>query len=685
MVNRQPARKKRKISSLIDGILRRLNDLFISGFLILLLFPLYLSIALLIRRDSPGPVIHKERRIGKGGRVFLIHKFRIARVDTAPEGEAKGKVQRSKQPVTSFGRFLNETKLEEIPQLWNVFIGDMSLVGPRADNVKAVNEWPVNVREEILSVRPGLTSPASVMYTYFDNLLQSQNVFERSLFDILPTKQRLDQLYLRWRNIMTDLDVLSWTVLALLPRLRSITFPENLTPSGMLRHFFSGHVFGFITDLLVSFIVVAIAGRLIPTDLVRYSDVPGLLGMYLIIALIFSLANLLNGSHRVRWDQASAGDSLDLAISTSIATLLISIANLLVPGDTLVAPAFLMLSGLLAFVGFICLRYRERLIAALAAGWMRLRGHGLARYGEPVLIVGGGDTGRYCIGLLRDGPLAQAFNVVGIIDDDPGKQGSVIEGVEVIGATRDLPALSRSADIGMVFFAISEIDPGESRRIAGLCRNCGVRMIAVPDMMSQLRNYFPKDEGGQVELIGAVLQDSTHDRLTGAYNRQSFIRHLERESIRCQVNGQPCSLLVFEVNYQWPDGAVRSRAFTGQVLQVVAERTLKSVRNLDIFGRCGESEFALLLPQTDSLTASRLAERLQKQLVNAPIWTDRGPLNISLFSAVVSLPASGASAETLIEEAQIIIQREKSIETPVEANGLGVDSTRAFRLDRGSL
>lgn len=683
MADRQPTSLRKRISSLIDGILRRLIDLLISGLAMLLLLPLYLAIALLIKRDSPGPVISKETRIGKGGRVFLLRRFRTTLVEKTQADSSRGIAQRGKQQLTAIGHFLFDTKLEEIPQLLNVFVGDMSLVGPRAENAKGVNDWSTIVRDELLAVRPGLTSPASVMYTYFDNLLQSQNVIERSLFDILPTKQRLDQLYLRRRNVLTDLDVMSWTALALLPRLRGAPFPESLTPRGVLRHFVSGHVFGFVTDLMVSFIAVVIAGSLIHTDLFRTGGMPSMIGIYLMIALIFSLTNLINGSHRVRWEQATAGDSLDLAISTSIATLVISIANLLFPGNALVAPAFLMLSGTLAFIGFVCLRYRERLVTVLAAGWMRARRQGLVRYGEPVLIVGGGEAGRYCISLLREGPLAQAFNVVGILDDDPGKQGAVIDGVRVIGTSHDLPALSRSADIGLVFFAINEITPGESRRIAGLCRNCGVRMIEVPDVMNQLRGYFPKDEGGQVELISAVLQDSTHDRLTGAYNRQSFIRHLEREVDRSQTSGQPCSLMVFEVSYQWPDGATRSRAMTGQVLQVVAERTLKSMRNEDIFGRCGENEFALLLPQTDSSTAGRLAERLHKQLVAAPIWTDRGPLNINLITAVVSPPAGGASAEELLEEAQKQIQSEKSIGAPVEPGGVGIDPVRAFRQDRG--
>jgi diguanylate cyclase (GGDEF)-like protein len=555
----------------------------------------------------------------------------------------------------------------------------MNLVGPRAEDPRTVAEWPEEICREILSVRPGLTGPASVLYTYFDNLLQSQNVIERSLFDFLPTRLRLDQLYVRRRSLLTDLDVLSWTALSLLPRLRFVPFPEALHPSGVLRLFFSPNVFGFLSDFMAAFLAAAIAGSLFPAGVFLISGTQSALGISLILALIFSLANLFNGSHKVNWDQAPAGESLDLAISTTLTTLLLAILNLVVPGSPVIAPWFLGLTSMLAFAGFMFLRYRERLVAALASAWARLRGYSLARFGEPVLIAGGGETGRYTLTLLRDSPLAQAYNVVGIVDDDPGKLGASIDGVKVIGTTGDIPALSKALDIGLVFFAINEIDPGESRRIARLCRGCGARMIRVPDVMNQLRSYFPREEGDQTALISTVLQDSTHDRLTGAYNRQTFLRHLERELSRSEGGSQPCSLIGFEVDYQWPDGIARSRALTAQVLQVVAERTLKFIRRVDVFGRVGENEFAVFLPQINALAARRLADRLHRQLRSAPIWTDHGPLNITLAMAVVSQTAGEAGAEKMIEEVHQKIQAEKPVDIPSEEFGVKPISTSTYR------
>jgi len=649
MANQNPISRKRKVFAPLDQFLRRIMDLFVSSAGMILLSPLYLAIVMLIKRESRGPAIVKEERVGRYGRVFFIRKFRTL-ADASPESDFPEKNVMSERRITSFGRFLQETKLDNIPQLWNVFTGDLSLVGPQSEDPQTVNEWPDDVRREMLAVRPGLTSPAAVLFSFYEKLLQSQNVKERSLFDVLPSRHRLNQLYLRRRSIVTDLDILFWTALSLLPPLRSEALPGSLRVNGLWKHLFDRRVFGFLSDLMVAFLAAVIAGSIIPLGIYQVGGRPGIIAVYLLLALMYSLANLISDSHNVRWDQAGAGHSLDLAISLGVVTLLWYIVFLVLPVEQLIKPSFLALSAVFAFIGFVVLRYRKRLITALAAGWVSRRGHGLENYGEAVLIAGAGETGRFSIRLLRDGPLSYAFNVVGIVDDDASKHGSVIEGVKVIGTTQDIPELSKSFDIGLVFFAISEIDSRQYGRIASLCRRSGVRMIMVPDMLNQLRTYLPKDDGEQVELIGAVLQDSTHDRLTGAYNRPSFIRHVERLLDQSEEHHEPCAIIAYEVIYHWPDGASHSRAITSQVLQVVADRTSRVIREMDIFGRCAENEFALLLPGLDSKVAGRLTERLKKELTSTPVWTNRGPINISLNVGVSSISAGRAGAEELLED-----------------------------------
>lgn len=677
MANNMPGSSKRKMLAPVDDFLRRIMDLMITIPVMILFCPFYIVLVLLIKHDSPGPAVVKEERVGKDGRVFSMWKFRTSRY-TIPPTRNSGGINLNGQRTTSLGNFLQETKIDEIPKLWNVLMGDISLVGPHPEDPKSVNEWPEETRREILAERPGLTSPVAVLFTYYDNLLQSQNVKERSLFDILPTRHRLNQIYLRKRTFLTDLDILFWTALSLLPRLHSATFPENLQITGPFRYLFDHHVFSFIGDLLGSFLAVVIAGSIIPLEFFQMNMRSEIIGLYLLLALIYSLGIFFSGSRMIKWEKATASDSLDIAIPVIIVTLLLFIVNLILPARPLLTPAFLLMSGIFVFIGFVVLRYRERLFAAIAAAWVNNRKHGLEKYGEAVLIVGGGEVGRFSIRLLREGPLAYAFNVVGVVDDDLKKKGSIIEGVKVIGTTQDIPELVKLFDIGLVFFSINEIDTRQSGRIASLCRRSDVRMITVPDMMNQLLTYLPKDEGEQVELIGAVLQDSTHDRLTGAYNLQSFIRHVDRTLSQSMEHNQPCSLIAYEVNYHWPDGAARSRAVTSQVLQVVAERTIRIIREVDIFGRIDENKFAVLLPGLDGMIARRLAERLQKQLTSTPVWTNHGPLNINLIIGVTSQSTSNSSAESFLSEAQQRMQIEKSVERTAREDQMKPSRSREF-------
>jgi diguanylate cyclase (GGDEF)-like protein len=654
VIDKQMAKPKqagsRKFFRRIDSIIRRLLDIAASGMAMIVLWPAYLAIVFLIKRDSPGPIIYKGERSGKNGNIFMIRKFRTMYEN--PESYKGARVTAQDDPrITPFGRFLRDTKLNELPQLWNVFVGEMSLVGPRPEDPKIVNDWPEDVRKEVLSVRPGITSPASVLYRNEEELLQTQNVMERYLWDILPSKLRLDQLYVRNRNIFSDLDVIFWTAVLLLPRMRNATIPEHLLYRGPLSILLNRYVLWFTVDFVVSLFSVGVVGGLRrlsgPLD-IGY-DVS--IGIATLMALLFSLINSIMGINRIKWARATAGEALDLAISTGIVTLLLFIGNLMLPNGPLLPPIVVVMSGMLAFAGFVVVRYRTRLITGLASRWVRLREHGLEELGEPVIIIGAGETGRFATWLLRDGPLAQAFNLVGIVDDDPTKHGFRLDGLEVIGSSADLPNLLEVHDIGLVLFAISEIKPSESERIVDLCKSSGARVIMVPDVMDSLRAYFPKDEAEREELVGKVLQNTIHDRLTGAHNRQSFMRQLDRELPRALRYGHPCSLVALRVNFHWPDGAARSRTVTAQVLQVVAERTLKNIREIDLYGRYGENDFVIMLPETDSHAAQRVIERLHRHLTGTPVWTDRGPLNISLAIGIVTQPDEGSDAEALIEEA----------------------------------
>lgn len=177
------------------------------------LAPVWAAIALAIRRDSPGPVFFRQERVGREGTTFRIHKFRTMADGVAGPGVAATGDGR----VTRVGRFLRATKLDETPQLLDVLAGDMSLVGPRPELPEYVARWPADLRPLILSVRPGITDPASVALCDESELLAASADPERAYVDeVLPLKARAYADYVATRSLWGDLRILLDTVRAVL-------------------------------------------------------------------------------------------------------------------------------------------------------------------------------------------------------------------------------------------------------------------------------------------------------------------------------------------------------------------------------------------------------------------------------------------------------------------------------------
>lgn len=193
---------------------KRLFDLLLSALGLLLLAPALLLIALWIRLDSPGPVLFRQERVGRHGRTFLIHKFRTMRVDAPALGP---QITIGADPrITRAGRFLRAGKLDELPQLWDVLRGAMSLVGPRPEVPRYVALYPPEMRELLLSVRPGITDLASLEYRDESAVLARADDPERAYVEqVLPAKLALSARYVREASLWRDLRLILATFAAL--------------------------------------------------------------------------------------------------------------------------------------------------------------------------------------------------------------------------------------------------------------------------------------------------------------------------------------------------------------------------------------------------------------------------------------------------------------------------------------
>ncbi|GAB6064801.1 sugar transferase [Deferrisoma palaeochoriense] len=192
--------------------LRRAIDILGSAAGLAVLSPLFVVIAIVIRIDSPGPVFYKARRVGKSGRIFHLYKFRTMIHGADRVGPAI--TARADARVTRVGRILRRLKFDELPQLFNVLRGDMSLVGPRPEDPRYVALYTPEQRQ-ILAVRPGITSAASLAYRHEEELLAGEDWESVYRTRVLPDKLAIDLEYLYGRTVLSDLKLILRTIVAM--------------------------------------------------------------------------------------------------------------------------------------------------------------------------------------------------------------------------------------------------------------------------------------------------------------------------------------------------------------------------------------------------------------------------------------------------------------------------------------
>jgi lipopolysaccharide/colanic/teichoic acid biosynthesis glycosyltransferase len=193
--------------------MKRAFDMVIACLGLLCLSPLLLPVALLIKLDSPGPALFKQRRVGRGFRPFVIYKFRTMVHDAPRKGTA---ITFSADPrITRVGRILRKTKIDELPQLINVLQGTMSLVGPRPEVPRYVELFRADYAE-ILRVLPGITDLASIKYRHEAEFLGGfENPEETYVRHVLPEKIKLAKEYVRQSSFLFDIRLILKTLVGL--------------------------------------------------------------------------------------------------------------------------------------------------------------------------------------------------------------------------------------------------------------------------------------------------------------------------------------------------------------------------------------------------------------------------------------------------------------------------------------
>ena len=461
-------------------MIKRAVDLVLASVGLVVLAPLFVLIALVIKLDTRGPVFYRQERVGRHGVNFRIFKFRTMTVE--PPGGAELTVAGDAR-ITRSGRGLRRYKLDELPQLIDVLRGTMSLVGPRPEVPRFVAHYPAEWRQRVLSVRPGITDFASVHYRAESELLARAADPEREYLEvILPSKLRYAMHYVDNLGLADDLKVLGLTLRTVfVPSLdvhrRLPAMIHHNVWAWLDRHMSHPHRRGRMLAAFADAAAVLLCwhftylfrlgferyqpGRPWYDDYVSFGVVGiyvlclGLLGVGRGIWRYFAFDDL----KRITWACLLAG-----ALSV-VAVLMAQLAG--------VARAVLLLHPLFCILALSLMRMVFRMV------WERAHAQVNGQTGEPrrAIILGAGDVARRLVaGIhLRDG-----WTVVALLDDDAGKRGSRISGIPVLGAIADLMLPHIHAEATHVILAMPDAPAAQKASIMALARDLGLRVLTVP-------------------------------------------------------------------------------------------------------------------------------------------------------------------------------------------------------------
>lgn len=480
----------RTIPGIFARMGKRVFDLVAATIGLVLLSPVFALIAILIKHDTPGPVFYWGPRAGRNGQQFKILKFRTMFESKASYAGPRLTCKTDGR-ITPLGRWLRDSKINELPQLWNVLVGDMSLVGPRPEDPEIAEKWADEARKEILSVRPGITSPASILYRDEESLLSNSHLMSDYFRGILPDKMRLDRLYVRNHTFLIDLDTIFWTVTILIPRMVKTRIPEGYLFAGPISRLFSRHLSWFVSDLIASLGAVLTAALLWRSQERLGWGIEHFAGLAILLAVLFGGINAIFGLNRIIWADAYAEDGVWLILSAAFVTLVTCAANYLqlrfhyLPYPPLPITMIFTI-GLMASIGFVVTRYRFRLLTGCATRWIQWR-HGATKVLERVLIVGSGEGYQIANWMLKQGEASRMLAIIGVIDDEhPTMHGMRVRGNPVLGGIKDLPDLIKKYDVGVVLSTTTQ----QAEEIADICKANNARLVLVSDLLDVLRKQL---------------------------------------------------------------------------------------------------------------------------------------------------------------------------------------------------
>ena len=443
---------------------------------LLLLSPLLAVCALLVRLFSRGPVLFRQIRLGRHGGPFTVYKFRTMRVGADCSGPSV--VVPGDPRLTLVGRFLRRTKLDELPQLFNVLRGGMSIVGPRPRVPEEVNLENPEERA-LLTLRPGLTSYASIYHRMeADFCAQSEDPRATHHETILPQKSYLDMEYLKNLSFALDLKLISLTFL--------LVFVPGKTPPRSVKFFgLEIRPYGRLGQMGVDAAVFVAAVWLAYWFRFEHEIKPfsyWQMASFIVLLPAARLAcNRLFGIYEMMWRYVNLVDSATILASLSTVTGVLVLLRLLLSYENTTLRVFMIPVGVIALEyllvvgGSLALRGLRRTLYEMNHRYQPLS----VERRQRILIFGAGLSG---LGIALEIGRYPHLQLVGFVDDDRAKQGRLIGGYSVLGTSEKLSTVVREQQVTDVIVCAGSMSSQVLGRIQHDCFSQGVGIHVIPTL-----------------------------------------------------------------------------------------------------------------------------------------------------------------------------------------------------------
>lgn len=439
--------------------MKRLFDITIAVIGLVVAAPLMALIAAAIKVDSPGRVFFSQKRLGQGGEVFDIHKFRKFPDNWGTRGS--GVTVAGDARMTRLGRFLERSKLDELPQLWNILKGEMSLVGPRPESLNFADLFTGEF-SRVHDYKPGIFGPNQVAYRNEAEMYppdRDPDEFYRS--ELFPAKARNDIDYFDRATLLSDI---GWMIRGIW-----VSIAEAINWKRVIRQ----------RGLHVAYDVCAVAGAWVAATLLRFEGLPSgghmgvfEIGLWLLPLLIIPLL-IVGGCYRQPVRHFSLGGSVRIFSAITIGYVFFTVLAMAFVFRS-VSIIVLPMAGFGTFILMLAgrLYYRERWRNRKKNG----NGNGPA---VNVAIYGAGRRGGALAGLINQG--FPGASVVGFIDDsDQDMRGREIQGRRVLGSERDLNTIHAVHSIDQIWTTFVPDSP-KHRRVREWCADNEVKLVVLPE------------------------------------------------------------------------------------------------------------------------------------------------------------------------------------------------------------